>query len=110
VPTAFVVLALAGCVSANDRDLEQQTNAREAADCINREAVAIASERADLETAATIVIAKCGAYTQALRRDLLARFPGHRDYIESQLREADELYMAQARLAVARARQAALNH
>jgi hypothetical protein len=37
------------------------------------------------------------SHTGALRRDLIARYPGYRDYIEPKVREVDELYLAQAR-------------
>ena len=96
---------LGACASREEIRQEQDANARQAADCINREAISVAPTALDLDVASATVVARCSAYTGALRRDLTSRYPGHRDYIEPKLREVDELYLAQARLAVMRARQ-----
>jgi hypothetical protein len=95
---------LTGCVTTESEKDQQRANASQAAECINREASLIAPTALDLETASLAVIGKCSYFTNFMRRDMLARYPGHRDYIEPRLREVDEIYMAQARLAVARAR------
>jgi hypothetical protein len=102
----FLLFLLEGCSSSGNHNYEQENNSREASDCIEREASIIAPTNIDLENAAASVVARCSAYTGALRRKLYAEYPGYRDYIAQKLREVDELYLAQARLAIARARQA----
>jgi hypothetical protein len=99
-----LLIILAGCSSGGDRNYEKENNSREAAECIQREATVLAATSIDLENAATSVVARCDAYTGALRRKLYAEYPGYHDYIAPKLREVDELYLAQARLALARAR------
>jgi hypothetical protein len=101
----FVLLFLLEGCSAGNRSYEQENNAHEASECINREAISVASMPTDQEIASATVIARRSIYTGALRRDLIARYPGYRDYIEPKVREVDEIYLAQSRLAVARARQ-----
>jgi hypothetical protein len=96
-----VASVLSGCSSDSNRSSERADNSGEAAECIIREAKTIAPMKIDLETAATAVIARCSAYTDALRRSLVARFPGHRDYIETQTRQVDAMYLEQARRAIA---------
>jgi hypothetical protein len=103
----MLLVSLAGCVTAESEQDQQRINANQATECINREAGVIAPMALDLETASVVVIGKCSYFTNALRRDRLARYPRHRDYVEPKLREVDELYMAQGRLAVARARASA---
>jgi hypothetical protein len=100
----IVAFLLEGCSSDSSRSSEGASNSRVAAECIVREAKTIAPMKVDLETAASAVIARCSAYTDAIRRSLVARYPGHRDYIETQTREVDALYLEQARRAVAVAR------
>jgi len=104
VIVAFSLL-LGACASRAEMREEAEANARQAADCINREAITVAPVASDLDVAAATVVARCGAYTGALRRDLTSKYPGYRDYTEPKLREADELYLAQARLAITRVRQ-----
>lgn len=101
----FLLFLLDGCSSSSNRNYEQENNSRETSECIQREAIIIASTNIDLENAAASVVARCSAYTEALRRKLYAEYPGYRDYIAPKLHEVDELYLAQARLAIARARQ-----
>lgn len=100
----LILLLLGGCAN-NERNYEQESNSRDASECIEREAALLAKTSMDLENAAITVVAKCDAYTGALRRKLYAQYPGYRDYVASKLREVDEIYLAQARLAVARSRQ-----
>jgi hypothetical protein len=100
-----LLFLLEGCSSVGSSSYERDSNAREASECINREATGVASTPTDLEVASATVIARCSIYTAALRRDLIARYPGYRDYIEPKVREVDEIYLAEARLAVVRARQ-----
>jgi hypothetical protein len=99
--SAFI---LEGCSSGNNRSYEQASSSREAPECIEREAKTIAPMKVDLETAASAVIARCSAYTDALRRSLVTQYPGSRDYIGTQTREIDAFYLEQARRAVAVAR------
>jgi hypothetical protein len=100
-----LLFMLEGCSSGGKRDHEDDNNSREASECIEREAVMVAPTNIDLEAAAASVVVRCSTYTDALRRKLNGEYPGYRDYIAPKLREVDELYLAQARLAVARARQ-----
>ena len=101
----FVLLfLLEGCSSSGNRN-EQENTSRAASECIDREASIIAPTNIDLENGAASVVARCSAYTGALRRKLYAEYPGYRDYIAPKLREVDELHLAQASLAIARARQ-----
>ena len=100
-----LLLLLEGCSSNSNQNYEQNNSSQYATECIEREASILARTSIDLENAAASVVARCDAYTGALRRKLYAQYPGHREYIAPKLREVDELYLAQARLAVARARQ-----
>lgn len=102
----FIAISLSACGGNQRSNAETRYQANQATTCINQEAIAIAPYPADIETAAVAVIAKCRIYTDATRRDLIARFPGYRDYIEQQVRQIDSIYMDQARQAVALARTA----
>jgi hypothetical protein len=95
---------LEGCSLGSNRSYQQASSSREAPECIEREAKTIALMKVDLETAASAVIARCSAYTDALRRSLVTQCPEYRDYIGTQTCEIDAFYLEQARHAVAFAR------
>lgn len=95
---------LSACASVQSGNENSANDAALAGACIDREAAEIATRKVDLETAATAVIAKCSTYTEATRRDLIARYPGYRDYMAPKLRELDQVYFDRARRAVALAR------
>ena len=100
----LMFLILAGCAAGRQSDEQTANSGSEASACIEREAIRVAPTKVDLETAATAVISICSVYTEATRRDLIARYPGYRDYMAPKLRELDNAYMDHARRAVAVAR------
>lgn len=100
----FPILLLSSCAAIHSENQPTTGATNEAGACIDREAISVAPMKVDLETAATAVIARCSAYTEATRRELISRFPGYRDYMAPKLRELDEAYMERARRAVAIAR------
>jgi hypothetical protein len=73
------------CVDQQTRDNVARPN-DVARDCIKREAPAIASTKTDLDTAATLLLARCSGELEAERRAFINLAPGYRDYIEPHLR------------------------
>jgi hypothetical protein len=102
-PFILMVVLTAGC-SSPEREMETAALRDSATDCIRREAIAVAPEPVDLETAVAAVTARCRGELWAEEKAAVNRFPGHRAYASEKYQAVRDARIQQAADAVALAR------
>lgn len=102
-PFILVVVLVAGC-SSPQREMETAALRDSATDCIRREAIAVAPEPVDLETASVAVTARCRGELWAEEKAFVNRYAGYRAYASEKYQAVRDARFQQAADAVALAR------
>jgi hypothetical protein len=79
----FAIL-LAGCSS--QRAAERAALTSNVTDCLVRETQTIAPQPIDLDTATSVVLARCD-YPGVLERSLVTQYPGHSEYVHETMQK-----------------------
>lgn len=99
----LMVVLVAGC-SSPQQEMQTAALRDSATDCIRREAVAVAPEPVDLETATAAVTARCRGELWAEEKAAVNRFAGYRAYASEKYQAVRDARFQQAADAVALAR------
>jgi hypothetical protein len=104
IPGCLLTIVLGACTSQAEK-AQRDAASTATSECMARETKAIAPKPVDLETAARAVLASCD-FPGVIERPLMADYPGHRDFIHSEVQKkyAEMLDTVRGQIAVLRTR------